>query len=128
MGQFDGQRHEILCLIACVPKHHPLVASTLFALIATHHASPNIGALLLDGREYATAISVEEVFALVVLISVTTLRTTEGSLRTLTNSPPQDHHLPLGHECLAHATFASASWARKLSKIASEIWSATLSG
>ena len=54
VGQVERNGHVVFGLVAGVqPKHHALVAGTLVVFLLTAHAAVDVGALLVDGAQYA---------------------------------------------------------------------------
>ncbi len=66
MAQRESERNIEWSLVCGVAEHHALVAGTLPAHVVTHDTLVDIGALLMDGGEYAAGIAVETQLAAVV--------------------------------------------------------------
>ena len=59
VSQGERQRHVVVGLIIGITKHHTLVASTLIFCINTLNTAIDVGTLLVNGTENATAFRVE---------------------------------------------------------------------
>ena len=66
VSQIDGEGHKFLCVAAGVAEHHALVSSALLLLVCTNDTLVNVMALLVEGRDDATALRVELILALVI--------------------------------------------------------------
>ena len=53
VGQVERNGHVVFGLVASVAEHHALVAGTLVVFLLTAHAAVDVGALLVDGAQYA---------------------------------------------------------------------------
>ena len=62
MCQVERKRHVVFCFVSSIAEHHALVACPLFHRVLAFHAAVDVGALFMDGREYAATFCLELVF------------------------------------------------------------------
>ena len=64
MGQVERHRHQTLRLVGGIAEHHALVACTLILIVLTVNTTVDILALLVNGSQNTTRITVKLVFGL----------------------------------------------------------------
>ena len=64
MGKIQGYRHQVLCFICSVTKHHSLIASSLILVILTIHTTIDVIALLVNGCQDTAGVPIKLILCL----------------------------------------------------------------